>query len=172
MVIAADDFREVPSALESRDAFLGAMARQATSVAVITVAHGSHVLGVTVSSLVSVSADPPTILVSLCRESRLLAPILETRQFGISMLADDQEAIARGCASPERGPVPATAIRLAANGVPLLVGAAATLALALAEYVPVADHVLLLGRVRAAETSDKTPLVYQGRRYRRLSPHP
>jgi len=154
----------------SRGAFLAAMARQAVPVAVVTVAHDGLVHGVTVSSLVSVSADPPTVLVSLGHASRLLASILEARRFGIALLAEDQELIARACANPTRGPVPAAAVRFGPDGIPLLTGAAATLALDLATHVPIADHVLLIGRVRAAAAHDRAPLLYHDRRYRGLAP--
>lgn len=166
-IAAGDENRN--AAVASRSEFLATMAHHAAAVAVVTVAHGGHVHAVTVSSLVSVSADPPTILVSLCHASRLLAAILQARRFGVSLLAADQELIARSCANPRRGPLPASALGSTADGVPLLTGAAATLALELVTHIPIADHVLLIGRVRVAAAYDRPPLLYHDRHYRGLA---
>ena len=66
--------------LAARDAYVHAMRRVASSVAVVTTDGPAGCHGATVSAFSSVSADPPTILVCLRGGSRIAA----ARELGIS----------------------------------------------------------------------------------------
>jgi len=60
-----------------RDDFVAAMGQAATGVTVVTTSNGIERLGVTVSSMSSVSADPPLLLVCVHRRS----PVCDNRKW-------------------------------------------------------------------------------------------
>src|SRR4051812_2331062 len=72
-----------------------AMSALASGVVLVTCRVGDRPWGMTVTAFASVSADPPTVLVSLGAEARSTVAIKATRRFGISILADDQTPVAR-----------------------------------------------------------------------------
>jgi flavin reductase len=126
----------------------------------------------TVTAFASVSADPPTVLVSLGRDAVSTHAIVDTRRFGVSILAAEQLVIACYCAA--RGATKfIDSISEAPDGrigSPVVAGALAHLDCELLEQVRVADHVVFVGRVRTARASQGgTPLVYHRRRYRRVA---
>ncbi len=67
--------------------FRAAMAAMAASVSVVTAKRGDEQLGRTVTSLMSLSANPPTLLVSIDIMSRLADVVAKTARFSVAMLA-------------------------------------------------------------------------------------
>jgi flavin reductase (DIM6/NTAB) family NADH-FMN oxidoreductase RutF len=129
-------------------------------VAVVTTAGESGPVGCTVNALMSLSVEPPLLLVSLGRESRTLARIRRTDLFGASILAAEQAELSErfaNCAREERF----TGLELRVeHGVPLLAGAAAQIVCAVRELLRVADHVLVVGApVWHAVDPDRAPLL-------------
>ena len=75
----------------SADKFRGAMRHLA---GVVTVGRGKDITGMTVTSVSSLSVDPPTLIVSINRESSSW-PLLQRRGFfGVNILTADQLDIA------------------------------------------------------------------------------
>src|SRR5205814_9187402 len=81
------------------DGLRGLMRFVPHSVAVLTVDHGGDRMGVTVSSLVSLSLEPPLIGVSIGKEASSYELVRRAGAFAISMLGSDQEELARRFAS-------------------------------------------------------------------------
>src|ERR1700686_3895469 len=74
--------------------FRGAMRHLAGGVSVITVGRGSDITGMTVTSVASLSVDPPTLIVSINRESSSW-PLLQRYGFvGVNIVNADQLDIA------------------------------------------------------------------------------
>ena len=71
-------------------AFRSVMGRFSTGVAVVTFLLDGKAAGITVNSFLSVSADPPLVLVSLRRESSVNAHIGIGDRYGVSFLTDAQ----------------------------------------------------------------------------------
>ena len=170
MSLAVSIHPDLPSAAAGD--FAEAMSRLASGVVLVTTLRAGRPWGVTVTSFASVSADPPTVLVSLGRESAAAAAIRSTFCFGVSMLALDQVPVAR------RGSLAGAAKFLDDcdgdrfdGGSPFVEGASAHLDCVLIDAMPVADHVVLIGRVTGAHTSstDRAPLIYHRRDYRSLA---
>src|SRR6202049_644737 len=70
--------------------FRSAMRHLAGGVSVITVGRGTDITGMTVTSVSPLSVDPPTLIVSITRESSSW-PLLKTRGFfGVNILNADQ----------------------------------------------------------------------------------
>src|SRR5690349_12679653 len=83
--------------------FRAAMSGMASTVNLVTARRGAERIGRTVTSMLSLSANPPTILISIDIVSRLADLIAKTGGFSFAMLADDQSALAEAFA----GRVPA-----------------------------------------------------------------
>jgi flavin reductase (DIM6/NTAB) family NADH-FMN oxidoreductase RutF len=76
------------------DQFRGAMRHLVGGVSVITSGHGSEITGMTVTSVSSLSLDPPSLIVSINRASSTW-PVLERYGvFGVNVLTADQLDIA------------------------------------------------------------------------------
>src|SRR3954447_3868087 len=70
----------------SRRSFTSAMAAAVTGVNIVTTDGPGGRFGLTVSSMASVSAEPPMLLVSIHRRSPVIAAIRENGVFGLSVL--------------------------------------------------------------------------------------
>ncbi len=75
-------------------AYLEAMALLPTGVTVVTVADGRDDIGATVSALVSISTDPPVVMLSVAGEGYVAEVVEEVGAFAVSVLAADQRAVA------------------------------------------------------------------------------
>ncbi|WP_055479421.1 flavin reductase family protein [Sphaerimonospora mesophila] len=153
--------------------FTEAMAQMAAGVAVVTVRDGRDDLGVTVTSLTSVSLDPPLVLVGLGSSSYPAEVLLRRDRWAVSLLADGQQAIASRFAASGR-----PGARLLLSGVAhhrgpysdalVVDGGVAAIEVETAQVVPAGDHTLFIGEVLAVDYVDagKTPFVRLRSRYR------
>jgi flavin reductase len=157
-----------------RAAFVEGMSRAATFVAVATTDGEGGRMGVTVSSLTSVSADGehPSLLLCIHQQSPAATAILKNRAFCANLLAEDQEALSNlfagrsGADRSERfdhadwGP--------GDIGQPILAGATAVFECRLATALLWETHHILIGRVAAVRLSDNpSALLYGQRGYRK-----
>lgn len=74
--------------------FRTAMRQLPGGVSVITAAHGHERTGLTATSVVSISMDPPELLVSVNQSSSTWPVIQKAGYFGINVLNRDQQAVA------------------------------------------------------------------------------
>ena len=144
------------------------MARAAAGVVVVSARTENGYRGLTASSLVSISADPPLVLVGLEREAATRAAVVEGKAFNVSVLTRSQEFIADRFA----GRAPAIDLtwrdvphRLGANGIPLIEGCAAWLECTLVEVHPAGDHDICVGEVTAATAGSGDPLILWDRAF-------
>src|SRR6185295_7465933 len=70
--------------------FRGAMRHLVGGVSVITVGQGQDISGMTVSSVTSLSIDPPTLIVAINRSASSWPLLLRHRAFGVNILTADQ----------------------------------------------------------------------------------
>ena len=144
------------------------MARLPAGVVVVSARLGDEFRGLTASSLVSISLEPPLVLVGLERESATRAAVLETEAFNVSLLVRSQEFIADQFAGrapaidPHWRTVPH---RLGGNGIPLVEGCAAWLECRLVQAHPAGDHEICVGEVRAAAIGRGEPLILWDRTF-------
>jgi flavin reductase (DIM6/NTAB) family NADH-FMN oxidoreductase RutF len=146
----------------------------ATGVTVVTCIDGDRPRGVTVSAFMSVSLDPPLVLVAL-DQARTLGPVIRaTGAYAVNILGEDDAALsdcfAGAVVVPGRDAFCGAAWHLGLLGLPVLDGAIASLACVLEDVVPVGDHDFLVGRVLATDPGDPAafPLLYYRRRYLRI----
>jgi flavin reductase (DIM6/NTAB) family NADH-FMN oxidoreductase RutF len=136
------------------------------AVTLLTIAEGRDDIGTTVSAFCPVSANPPTVLISLL-ESGYPAEVLgRVDKFAVTLLSAAQRALAGRFAAAGRpgarlllGNVPHE--RGEASGALIPSGGLAAFECQVTSRVPAADHVLFIGHVLAvpyiAESGD--PLI-------------
>lgn len=129
----------------------------ATGVTVVTVG-GDNPHGMTANSFTSVSLDPPLVLVCIDREAVMHRNLLARGCFGVSVLAADQEKVARQFASRWRplGIAQFDAVdwrpgRL--TGAPLIMGALAHFECGLWRSYDGGDHTIFVGNLLSVEFS-------------------
>lgn len=147
------------------------MRRAPASVAVLTVDTGRERLGLTVSSLVSLSLEPPLVGVSISREAAMHELLREAGGFAASLLAGGQESLAQHFARgvPPIGMWQGIATEEGTGGAPLLAGALGSLECRLVAEHPVGDHSLFVGEVESVRLGTSAPpLVYHDGAYRTL----
>jgi len=81
------------------DAFADLMAELPAGVAVITTRGTDRPMGLAVTSLTAYTADPPSIMTSVAHTSRCYEHLLAATHFGVHLLHNGQESIARTFAS-------------------------------------------------------------------------
>jgi flavin reductase (DIM6/NTAB) family NADH-FMN oxidoreductase RutF len=146
----------------SRETFRDVMCRHTCGVVIVTHDVEGRPWGTTVTSFLSVSDQPPTILVSLDAGSTSADAIRESRTFGVSILAHDQEEIARHCS--RRG-----GLKFIDRFPAVEPRALGHLACEVTQVIEAGDHVLVVGFVAHARSGrDTTPLLYHRRLYRLL----
>jgi flavin reductase (DIM6/NTAB) family NADH-FMN oxidoreductase RutF len=152
----------------SNKAFLDVMARVPAGVVLVSTLDGEDFKGITASSLVSISLEPPMVLVGLEKKSATRVAILETKAFNVSVLGRSQEFVADRFAgrAPTVDPRWATLPhRLGRYGIPLLEGAAAWLECRLSATHRAGDHDIFVGEVEAAELGSGDPLILWDRTF-------
>jgi flavin reductase (DIM6/NTAB) family NADH-FMN oxidoreductase RutF len=152
-----------------QDVFKDVMACVAAPVSIVTALSGAEVpFGATVSAFSSLSISPAMVLVSLDRRSRTLDAIRGSGRFGLNVLGADQAGTALSFAT-QGGVDKFRGTRWSIDhGVPRISRSAAWIAATVADLVDGGDHVVVLGRVAAAEaeeTGDRAPLVYYRRSF-------
>ncbi|MDP9632150.1 flavin reductase family protein [Ensifer sp. Root142] len=155
----------------TRPQFADTMARLASTVCVVSSGSGSECLGRTATAVFSLSANPPSIVVSIKADSALADTILKQDGFSLAMLAQGQELVADAFA----GRVAAASRYLVGiwadwpSGRPRLLGAAAGLDCVLSASILVSDHRLFVGTIIATETAAYAdPLLWSERQYQAL----
>jgi flavin reductase (DIM6/NTAB) family NADH-FMN oxidoreductase RutF len=140
------------------------MANVAGPVSVVTTHAAGKPAGTTVSAFVSLSMEPPMLLISLMRGSYLLSLLSVGATLGVNVLGADQAATASQFAG--RHDERFTGIPwVLLDGAPALCEAHAWIAIRVARLVPAGDHVLVLGDVVNATSDEGTPLTYHQRSY-------
>jgi flavin reductase (DIM6/NTAB) family NADH-FMN oxidoreductase RutF len=153
----------------SSDEFRGAMRHLTGGVSVITVGRGKDITGMTVTSVSSLSVEPPTLIVSINRESSSW-PILKRQGFfSVNILAADQLDVAErftgkgGLKGADRFAGAQWTTRI--SGVLLLAGALAAIDCEVEDIVERHSHAIVIGRVLDIQTSGHTAALayWQGR---------
>jgi flavin reductase (DIM6/NTAB) family NADH-FMN oxidoreductase RutF len=146
--------------------FRKALGRFATGVTVVTARHEGVPHGMTANAFMSVSLDPPLVLVSVGNQSNMHRVLQSTRRYGVSVLAEDQEALSVHFAGRiVDGLEPRFITR---RGVPLVEGALAYLVVQVVDAHLAGDHTLYIGLVEHFEAIDGRPLLFYGGKYHHL----
>lgn len=143
--------------------FRRVMGRFATGVTVITAEAEDGVRGMTANAFMSGSLTPPLCIVSVAKKARLHDVLGEIGHFGVSILAQGQEAISQhfagqGVSQPEL-------LFEHMSGVPVLAGVSAAIASEIVATHDCGDHTLFIGRILAMRDDERLPLVFHSGKY-------
>ncbi|MBI1966609.1 MAG: flavin reductase family protein, partial [Gemmatimonadetes bacterium] len=135
--------------------------RFATGVTVLTgrTADGRPI-GMTASSVASVSLDPPFLLVCVERRHEMHAVMEASRHFVLNVLAADQEAVSRRFASDAQDRFDGVGYRENDQALPVLDGVLAHIECEKTHAVPAGDHTVFIGLVTGGRVTDRHPLLY------------
>jgi flavin reductase (DIM6/NTAB) family NADH-FMN oxidoreductase RutF len=137
----------------------------ATGVTVITALKAGEVHGMTANAFMSVSLEPPLVLISVDRRTKMCALLHEGMHYGVSVLCDAQATLSDRFAGRSDEAEPKF---LVVKDTPLVDGALAHFVARVERSYWGGDHSLFLGRVEYARQNAGTPLLFHGGRYERL----
>ncbi|MER5353144.1 flavin reductase family protein [Kitasatospora sp. NPDC002551] len=155
-------------------ALRGVLGRFATGVTVLTAGRDTP-CGMTANSFTSVSLEPAQVLVCVVKSAAVHAAVLAEGTFAVSVLARDQEWVARHFADHRR---PRGVREFAGightrgrhTGAPVLDNVQAWLECRLGAVHEGGDHTIFVGTVLGAGRSDGgDPLLYHGGAFARLA---
>jgi flavin reductase (DIM6/NTAB) family NADH-FMN oxidoreductase RutF len=146
------------------------------SVAVVTVKVGDKVNAMTAAWAIPVSQRPALVVVHIAPQRYTHDLIMEAKEFGLCILADDQMEV-----SQHAGTVSGRKVDKFEGGImkqkaptvtstPLIEGCAATLECKLEKAIAMGDHTIFVGRVVALDKDPaKKPLVLHRGTYYKLT---
>ena len=139
------------------DAFRAAMRQLAGGISIITAGQGIDRTGMTVTSLTSFSLSPPTLIVSVNRQSSIRPLLDRYKAFGASILNAGQRAAADRFAG--HGGLKGNSRFIGEKwitletGAPLLAGALAIFDCEIADIIDRHTHSIVIGEVRAVQVA-------------------
>lgn len=156
-----------------RDDMLMAMRRMARSVAVISCREGERRYSMSVTAVDSLSADPPSLLICINRNSSIYPPLDAGADFCINLLAADHRDIAVDCSGRLKGEERFTSGEWEDDvlGVPCLRNAQANLVCSQDGRFDYGTHAVFIGRLREVRLAGEvSPLVYVDGAYTTSAP--
>lgn len=134
----------------------------ASGVTAITTMVEGRPHGCAANAVSSLSLDPPLMLICLAHTSKTHSQLREAGTFAINILDDSSEsrALCRSFALRSEDRFIDVDYRVGTNGVPVLDLAMSWMECKLVDAYDAGDHTIFIGRVLAAEDSDRKPLVY------------
>jgi flavin reductase (DIM6/NTAB) family NADH-FMN oxidoreductase RutF len=137
------------------------LGRFATGVTVLTTRTGDgRPIGMTASSVASVSLVPPLLLVSVSHEHDMHTALESAPHFALNVLAADQEDISRRFALDHPDRFDGIGYHLSEYGVAILDGVLASIECQKHAQVPGGDHTVVFGLVVGGAVTDRSPLLY------------
>jgi flavin reductase (DIM6/NTAB) family NADH-FMN oxidoreductase RutF len=142
----------------------------ATGVTVVTYTADGSPAGMTANAFMSVSLDPPLVLVSVRASSRFNKWVRHGVPYGINLLAESQRPL-----SMHFGGSPSDELELpftSDQGAPLLDGSLSQIVARTVDVHPAGDHYLYIGEVEYVRFGEhERPLVFYGGKYRQILTH-
>jgi len=155
------------------DRFREAMRRMASGVSVITTDGPAGRFGVTVSSMCSLSLEPPSVLACVHHRSPALRAIVENGVFCANVLCVEQSRVSDSFAGRllelKDDKFACAEWDALATGSPALRDALIAFDCRLSREVEFGSHRILMGTVVELSARDGSPLIYADRGYRSVA---
>jgi len=137
------------------------LGRFATGVTVLTTRDPDvRPIGMTASSVASVSLRPPLVLVSVDKANDMHGALRTAQRFVLNVLAADQEALSRRFALDHPDRFEGISYRETKHGMPVLEGVLASIECEKQGEAPGGDHTVFFGLVTGGAVTDRSPLLY------------
>jgi flavin reductase (DIM6/NTAB) family NADH-FMN oxidoreductase RutF len=141
-----------------------------SGVTAICAMMGDEPVGMAASSFVSVSLDPPLVLVCIQNSSSTWKTLKYAPRIGVSVLGEDHDRACSQLAAKSGDRFAGLEWFATDGGAVLLEGAAVSLDCSVAEEIVAGDHLLVLLRIEELKFQPTVnPLVFHGSRFRKLA---
>jgi flavin reductase ActVB len=129
------------------------------------------IVGLTASSFVTLSFEPPMVMFAIQQHADSYASIVSSKAFGVSLLGSGQSQIASLFATKGREKYERTSFSVGgALKVPLIEGSLAEIECLTSQVFVSGDHAIIVGLVEAARTRSGEPLLYFGGKFGCFTP--
>lgn len=148
--------------------FRKAMRRLAASVTVVVARGEDGPIGMTATSVTSLTVDPSAVLVCVNRATSLHALLVPTAPLSVNLLAGNQREVAAafGGGLPHNQRFSVGTWRESASGLPELIDAQANLRCVIDAMLAYGTHSIVIARVLEVKVSEAvSPLVYHDGAY-------
>jgi flavin reductase (DIM6/NTAB) family NADH-FMN oxidoreductase RutF len=143
------------------------LGRFATGVTIVTTRVGDQVHGMTANAFMSVSLQPPLVVVSVDKRARMHSMLHVGKTYGVSVLGAHQDRLSDVFAG-RTGDEPREADFVLVRETPLLEEAIVHVVARVVRTYWGGDHSLFLGQVEYARYGEGRPLLFHGGRYEEL----
>ncbi|GAA5231978.1 flavin reductase family protein [Verticiella sediminum] len=146
----------------SLDEFKAAMRALPAGISVITTGTGNTRAGMIVSSLTSISADPPLVGVFVNQGSSMHAVLLQNGSFVANVLGVEHGAVMSSFLGLPQGPTRFANgnWREGGGGLPVLDDALASLECEIVHTTSLGTHDMFVGKIRRTASRDASPVVH------------
>lgn len=152
-----------------KDEYKNIISGLASGVCVVTSRYGDLINGMTATAISSVSAEPPSVMISVSRGYRTNKFIKESGVFTVNFLADDQVELSDIFAQPGEDKadyLDKISKESSENGCPIIEKTLGYLDCEVASSFEVADHTIFIGHpLNGSMNPDKKPLIYFSKSY-------
>ena len=140
----------------------------------VAMAVADGVSAMTVGSFMSLSLEPPLVLICIARQARMAPTLVLGAAFSINVLRDDQGALSTYFAGSWKEPAPPPHRFVPWDEVPRLEGVVMTVAARVTALVEGGDHLIVMAEVGGIHVgvAPRNPLLFFDRRYQRLDQAP
>ena len=150
---------------------IGRSAAGAVSIVAAYDRNNDKIFGLTVSSFVTLSFDPPLVMFSIQQNADSYVSMVSSQAFGVSLLNQKQSEIATLFASKGSEKTEKTTFEEGATlHVPLIPGALGHIECQTSQIFLSGDHAIIIGLVEDARIYPGQPLLYYDRQFGTFSP--
>lgn len=151
----------------SAQSFRNGLGHFASGVTIITTEIEGQTHGMTATAFMSVSLNPPLVLIAVGQHTRLHRLLVQSRRYGVSILDESQQVLSNHFAG--RSDQHATEIPFIRKAdMPLIDGAVAHIVARVMDMHDAGDHTLFIGQVEYVAWQDTNPLIYYTGEYKYL----
>ncbi|GAA3665899.1 hypothetical protein GCM10023081_00860 [Arthrobacter ginkgonis] len=136
-----------------------------TGVTVVTTQSDGEPKGLAVNSYASVSLEPPLVMVCIQKTSSTYPALFSATHLGINILGTGQRETVATFASKEPDKFAQVDWHAGPHGSPLIDGSPASLEAEIRERFQAKTHTVFICRVRHAEVTEASPIVYKAGRF-------
>jgi flavin reductase (DIM6/NTAB) family NADH-FMN oxidoreductase RutF len=167
---------KMPTSALSSSEFRNALGHFTTGVTVVTVEReAGKIHGMTANSFTSVSLDPMLILVCVDHRAIMYSLLQKKKQFGVSVLKQNQQAISEYFAKKEHNAETEQRLgihfRQTPSGAHVIDGTLLQMSCKVIASHVAGDHTIFIGDVEHAEMEEGEPLLYFRGEYRKIARH-
>jgi flavin reductase (DIM6/NTAB) family NADH-FMN oxidoreductase RutF len=164
--IALTDTGTIPDSRVLRNAF-GCFPSGVTAICAMI---NGEPVGMAASTFISVSLDPPLVLVSIQNSSETWKKLRNALRIGVSVLGEEHDRACSQLAAKSGNRFEGLEWFAADGGAVFMEGAAVSLDCSVVEEIVAGDHQLVLLRIGALNFQPAVnPLVFHGSRFRKLA---